>query len=73
MNDPLEESKQQGREGAARIIADFVEASKTDYEEAVQIAVEAIRTAALNNIKSNYHLIEAVMAMAALGWEKPTD
>lgn len=73
MSDPLEELKQQGFAAGAQIIADFVAASKTDYEEAVQVAVEAMRTASMSDSKFNYHLIEAIMAMAARGWNAPND
>lgn len=65
MNDPLAEAEENGRAAGVRIIEDLVRNS--DVAE----CVNQIRTAALNDSKFNWHLLESVVALAALGLEAP--
>lgn len=63
MSDPLYDARDDGREAGLRIIEDLIRSN--DLAECVM----QIRTAASNDSKFNWHLIEAIASMAALGLE----
>lgn len=52
-----------------RIIADFAEHRREDHDTATYVVVEAIRTAAATDSKFNFHLLERIATLAALGFE----
>ena len=67
MTDPRKEAREHGLAAGAQIIADLVRASDTDE------CVEQIRLAAANDTKFNWHLLEAIASLAALGMEAPNE
>ena len=67
MSDPLAEAQENGRAAGVRIIEDLVR--NRDVDE----CVNQIRTAALNDSKFNWHLLESIAALAARGFEQPDD
>lgn len=67
MTDPLEEAIEQGLDAGLRIIADYAEHRQEDHETATIEVVQAIRTAAATDSKFNFHLLERIAMMAALG------
>jgi hypothetical protein len=62
--DPLKEAEDGGYDAARMILEDI--GSDEDMHDAIQ----AIRTAALNDSKFNYHLIEWILRHALIGFEK---
>lgn len=67
MTDPLAEARDEGRAAGVRIIEDLVRTRDLDE------CVSQIRTAALNDSKFNWHLLESIASLAALGYEAPSD
>ncbi|OWY04702.1 hypothetical protein B6V75_00680 [Thioclava sp. F1Mire-8] len=67
MSDPLAEFHENGRAAGVRIIEDLVR--NGDMDE----CVNQIRTAAINDSKFNWHLLESIAALAAYGLENSED
>jgi hypothetical protein len=67
MSDPLAEAQENGRAAGLRIVEDLVR--NRDVDE----SVSQIRTAALNDSKFNWHLLESIVALAARSLENPDD
>ena len=67
MSETLAEAQENGRAAGVRIIEDLVR--NRDVDE----CVNQIRTAALNDSKFNWHLLESIAALAARGFERPDD
>ncbi|WP_146681552.1 hypothetical protein [Thioclava sp. F28-4] len=65
MSDRLAEAQENGRAAGVQIIEDLVR--NHDFIE----CVNQIRTAALNDSKYNWHLLESIAALAARGLENP--
>jgi hypothetical protein len=63
MTDPLKEAREQGLAAGVQIIADLVRTRDLDQ------CVSQIRLAAANDSKFNWHLLEAIASLAALGSE----
>lgn len=73
MTDHLEDQEERGLEAGLRIIADYAEHRRDDHETATNEVVAAIRTAAANDNKFNYHLLERIAVLAAMGFESVND
>ena len=69
MTDPLQEAREQGLDAGLRMIADYAEHREEDHDTATIEVVEAIRTAAATDCKFNFHLLERIAMLAALGLE----
>lgn len=66
MADPLEEAREQGLAAGVQIIADLVRTGDLDE------CVNQIRLSAANDSKFNWHVLERIASLAALGMEAAT-
>ena len=65
--DPLEEARRGGQKAALSLMED------TERQGDIHYLVEAIRTAALNDTKYNYHLLQTVAEFAMGQWQEIND
>ena len=67
MTDAFQGAREQGLAAGAQIIEDLVRTRDLDE------CVNQIRVAVANDTKFNWHLLEAIASLAALGWERSSD
>lgn len=73
MTDPLQEAKDEGLSAGLEIIADYQRNRLKDHGAATLEVVEAIRTAAENDSKFNFHVLERIAMLAVLGLSELED